>query len=155
MISALGESLGSHLGALARIAGETPGNPSGILDAEEHVEKLAAPAPGQAAALSHGPLVETNLALYRASDNFVYTLGLDYFEDPDGGFENVRIPAGTMLRAEYVYHTEPPIGHGGGVYLAAASSVPVDSPVAGEAPAQGTAPDTSGRYASTLKLGRV
>lgn len=115
------------------------------MDAEEYTEKLAAPAPGQTALLSRGPLVEANLSLYRASDNFLYTLGLDYFEDPDGGFENVRIPAGTMLRAEYVYHAEPAIGEG---FIAAAA-----------APAQLNAGEPARlsagaiRYATLVKMG--
>lgn len=148
MISPLGESYGAHLGGAARIAATD----TSILDAEEFTEKLPAPAPGRTAALSHGPLVEANLALYRASDNFVYALGLDYFEDPDGGFENVRIPEGTMLRAEYVYHTEPAIGRGGGVYVAdvSSSAAPGETPTGGDA---GTR-YTSG-YAGTLKLGRI
>ena len=107
MISPLGESAGFHLANLETEEG-------GFFDAEEYVEKLSAPAAGQTAPLSHGPIVEANLELYRASDNFLYSLGLDYFEVPYG-IENVRIPEGTTLRAEYMYHGEPPIDEGGGI----------------------------------------
>jgi hypothetical protein len=135
MISPLGESFGHHIANLAAPQ-------DGFLEAEEYTEKLVAPSPGRSAPLSHGPIVEANLTLYRASDNFPYTLGLDYFEEPYG-IENVRIPVGTVLRAEYAYHGEPAIEEGGGVFVA----TPQSSSGASEAPAV-----ASVRYATTVKV---
>jgi hypothetical protein len=134
LISPLGESFGHHIANFTAPRG-------GFLDAEEYTEKLLAPTPGAEVRLTHGPLVEGNLELYRASDNFLYALGLDYFEVPDGGLENIRIPEGTTLRAEYLYHAEPAIGEG--VFVAAAS------------PGEAGSASESGRYATMLKLGRI
>jgi hypothetical protein len=136
VISPLGESFGHHIANLTAPQG-------GFLDAEEYTEKLLAPAPGVEVRLTHGPLVEGNLELYRASDNFLYALGLDYFEVPDGGLENIRIPEGATLRAEYLYHAGPAIGEG--VFVGSTSASPGEAGSASE----------SGRYATMLKLGRI
>lgn len=122
MISPLGEAAGYHLANLG-------GAGDGFFDAEEYVEKLPAPKVGEVAPLSRGPIVEANLELYRASDNFLYALGLDYFETPYG-IENIRIPEGTTLRAEYMYHGEPSIDEGGGVQAASAPETDTGAPAA-------------------------
>jgi hypothetical protein len=136
MISPLGENAGFHLSNLTTDEG-------GFFDAEEYVEKLSAPAVGQVAALTHGPIVEANLELHRTSDNFLYILGLDYFET-SYGIENIRIPEGTTLRAEYMYHGEPSIDEGGGVQAASAPETGTGAPAV-----------ASGRvgYATMVKAG--
>jgi hypothetical protein len=90
-----------QFGALSREAAET----EPILEAEYAEESIVAPAPGQTLRFKHGPLVEANLTLTGSAGTYV--LGLDYFEDPSGGFENVRIPEGVRLMAAYFYHAEP------------------------------------------------
>lgn len=137
-------NLGNALGALAR----TSFDAAPIIDAEEYVEKVTATAIGTTFPLSHGPVVQGSVELYRSSDNFLYTLGIDYLEDPDGGIENMRIPVGTVVRAEYNYHGEPPIGEGGGVFVA--------NPASEVQAAAGTDPQAvSIRYATMMKQGAI
>lgn len=80
---------------------------SGELPTAEATDLIPAPAPGAMALLSHGPLVEANLSLFNAATGVQYVLGLDFFEVlgvSPGEVENIRIPAGTGLRAEYFYY---------------------------------------------------
>lgn len=80
---------------------------SGELPTAEATDLIAAPAPGSTAPLSRGPLVEANLGLFNAQTNEEYVLGLDFFEVlgvSPGEVENIRIPAGTGLRAEYFFY---------------------------------------------------
>jgi hypothetical protein len=91
-----------EFGALSREAAST----EPILEAEYAEETVLAPAPGQTLRFKFGPLVESNLTLTGAGGRG-YVLGLDYFEVPVGGFENVRIPEGVPLTAGYFYHAEP------------------------------------------------
>lgn len=95
-------SFATEIGALSRDAAET----EPILEAEYAEEGVMAPAPGRTLRFKNGPLVEANLTLTGAGGR-TYVLGLDYFEDPSGGFENVRIPEGLPLTAAYFYHAEP------------------------------------------------
>lgn len=80
---------------------------SGELSTSEVTDLIAAPSPGATASLSSGPLVEANLSLFNAATNEEYVLGLDFFEVlgvSPGEVENIRIPAGTGLRAQYFYY---------------------------------------------------
>lgn len=97
-----GAGFAHELGALSREAQTT----EPILEAEYAEEAVVAPAPGRTLSFKNGPLVEANLTL-TGPDGRVYVLGLDYFEDPSGGFENVRIPEGLPLTAAYFHHAEP------------------------------------------------
>lgn len=80
---------------------------TGELETFPAEDRITAPAPGEAAPLSSGPLVEANTAVFDAQTGEQYALGLDYFEVlsvTPGGIENVRIPEGTALRVEYFYY---------------------------------------------------
>lgn len=125
-----------------------------FLEAEAYTEKLTSPDIGKVARLRHGPLVEANLALYRATDSFQYQLGLDYMEVASGGFLNKRISAGITVRAEYFYHAEPGIGEGGGIFVPQESAVPLAEETVEAVQEGGAQAVTSGaRYASVLKYG--
>ncbi len=80
---------------------------SGELPSAQATDLIAAPAPGGTVSLSRGPLVEANLSLFNAATGEEYVLGLDFFEVlgvSPGEVENIRIPAGTGLRAEYFHY---------------------------------------------------
>lgn len=129
MISPLGEDAALHIANLQSSFAE-----DAFFDADEYTEKVQAPPVGQELTFSRGPLVEGTLSLYRASDNFLYTPGLDYFEVPQGGMENVRIPEGAQLRAEYVYQDTVPLR---------------DAPIQPEPGETSSGP----RYATLVKMG--
>lgn len=135
--------------------GPPPSSGEVLMDVEDFEEVVEAPAAGEVLGLSKGPLVEANLRLTREHDNFAYALGLDYFEIPDGGFENVRIPPGTRVRAEYFYHAEPPISEGGGVFIThpqstAGEAAPDDGP---GTPTPAGSPGVQRSFATMLKMG--
>lgn len=121
-------------GVLARVGDSSPGL-SGIpeLVAESYRETVTAPAIGDTASLRYGPLVEANLTLTAVSGGREYEPGLDYLEDPAGGFVNRRIPEGSEVTAEYFYLGDPPVS---------------------EAVSPGSAESAVGvRYATLLKYG--
>jgi hypothetical protein len=64
-----------------------------------------APATGESVALSNAPIVPGTLELAR-SDGHAYLPGVDYAETPTG-FQNLRIPSGEPLTAEYAAEEEP------------------------------------------------
>lgn len=69
-------------------------------------EDTYAPASGEWRTLS-APYVENTLELVRA-DGHAYLPNRDYFEDPAGGrWQNLRIPEGQKLTAEYLTEGEP------------------------------------------------
>lgn len=71
------------------------------------VEKAAttsAPATGDTVALTSSAIVPDTLELTR-SDGHLYLPGVDYIETPTG-FQNLRIPSGEPLTAEYVAEEE-------------------------------------------------
>ncbi len=125
------------------LVGETIG-----IDAEHAIEKVAAPKQGAVVVFEHGPLVEDNLSLFRASDNRRYVHGIDYIEHPAGGFENISIPAGTMVRAEYFYHAEAAHGMGGGLHEPTPEQAAPDAADPGRPASPGR-----GGYATILKYG--
>lgn len=96
-ISGIGEGATTQAAEMAAVAPAT--------------ETVTAPPEGERATLSHGPLVEDNLELTSAS-GITYEHGADYIEDIEGGFENLRIPTGTQLTADYFYYDASPLGEG-------------------------------------------
>lgn len=146
-VSKIGEYTPKNFGALAS-ASVARGADDLFLDVEDFTEKIVMGSPGATTPLSHGPLVRNNLMLFRASDNFAYTLGLDYLEDAEGGVVNIRIPAGEGVRAEYFYHTQGAIGTGlSGVYAPGPKSEVEDTSDTVPAPSPGM------RFATVLKMG--
>lgn len=89
---ALGASRGSPGGA--GVAGET-----------EKTTSTSAPATGATRTLGDAAIVPDTLELTR-SDGHVYLPGVDYTQTSTG-FQNLRIPAGIPLTAEYVAEEEP------------------------------------------------
>lgn len=144
--SKIGEYTGKNFATLAKAG---VGHDDLLLDVEDHTEKVTMVGPGATAALSHGPLVRNNLVVFRSSDNFAYTLGLDYLEDASGGIVNIRIAPGEVVRAEYFYHTEGALGTGGGGVFSPGPKVETeeDTQAASGAAASGV------RIATMLKLG--
>lgn len=71
---------------------------------------VRAPGVGESLELSEAPLVANTLELLRASDGQPYRPNVDYWQEPHG-FQNLRMPAGTVLTAEYLREDLASSGH--------------------------------------------
>ena len=73
-----------------------------IAHVERYVEATTAPAVGGERRLSRSGIVEGNLVLESPDGTATYARGTDYVETALG-FDNLAIPAGTALSADYFY----------------------------------------------------
>lgn len=92
-------------GDVARIARDVSFNQSSIESINQGGEidsnTISAPVLTASLVLSEAPIVPNTLELTRVSDGHLYTPNVDYWQEGHG-FQNLRIPAGTPLTAEYL-----------------------------------------------------
>lgn len=82
-----------------------------IAHVERYVEATTAPAAGAERTLLRGPVVEGNLILSDKVTGAEYRRGIHYVETALG-FDNLGIPAGTALEADYFYRPGEPADEG-------------------------------------------